>query len=270
MKGEEEDMKTVCMLIIMVAVTVSAWAGSIGDSVNVEIRSDNRGSLSIYPVSARYPAHKAYAEAVRGENYSIVVHNRLNRRVGVVVAVDGRNIISGKKSWLRNSERMYILEPYETGEYSGWRSGQDRINRFYFTSVADSYAAAFRDESAMGVIALAVYPEVQRYQPPVYKDDRMSRDGAAAPAAPAMESRAQAKKEKGRAGTGYGREEYAPSTVVAFEPESSPVEKIYVKYEWRSTLCRKGVIRCGSDRYHRQDNRMWQDDGYAPPPPGRE
>jgi len=39
----------------------------------------------------------------------IEVKNRLNRRVGLVIAVDGRNIISGTKSWLRNNERMYIL-----------------------------------------------------------------------------------------------------------------------------------------------------------------
>jgi hypothetical protein len=264
-------MKTVCMLIAMLAVTVSAWAGSIGESVNVEIRSDSRGTLSIYPVSARYPVRKAYAEAVKGDNYGIVVRNSLNRRVGVVIAVDGRNIISGKKSWLRNSERMYILDPYETGEYSGWRSGSDRINRFYFTSAADSYAAAFRDQSAMGVIAVAVYPEVQRYQPPIYKDDRISGQGAPPAAAPSMRKSAPGlRSESSRAGTGYGREEYSPSTVVAFEPEYSPVEKIYVKYEWRSTLCRKGIIRCGSDGHYRPRNRMWQDDGYAPPPPGRD
>jgi len=35
------------------------------------------------------------------------------------------------------------------------RSAQDKINRFYFTDVPDSYAAAFGDESAMGVIAVA-------------------------------------------------------------------------------------------------------------------
>ncbi len=54
------------------------------------------------------------------------------RRVGVVVAVDGRNIISGKQSWLRNDERMYILEPYGVGEFKGWRTSLDSINRRYF------------------------------------------------------------------------------------------------------------------------------------------
>lgn len=250
-------------MILGMAATVSA--GTIGDSVEVEVRSDNGGTLPLYPVAAGHGIRKAYAEAVKGENYSIVVRNRLNRRIGVVVAVDGRNIVSGKKSWLRNSERMYILEPYGTGEFSGWRTGADRINRFYFTSAGDSYAASFGDKSAMGVIAVAVYPEVRRYEPWLNESqtDHYKGGSAARPSAPSARSKAEAES----AGTGYGREEYSPSRVVTFEPESAPVEKIFLKYEWRTALCRKGVIRCGGAWEPR--NRMWDDsDGYAPPPGG--
>jgi hypothetical protein len=52
------------------------------------------------------------------------------------------------------------------GELKGWRTSLDSINRFYFTDVADSYAAVFHDESAVGVIAIAVYPEVPRREEP--------------------------------------------------------------------------------------------------------
>lgn len=239
-----------------------ASAGSIGDSVEVEVRADDGTSLPLYTVAAGQAVRKAYAEAVKGDHYGIIVRNRLNRRIGVVVAVDGRNIISGKKSVLSNSERMYILGPYETGEYNGWRTGADRVNRFYFTSAADSYAASFRDRSAMGVIAVAVYPEVRRFEP--WLNDSAAevyKGSSAQPAAPSARSKSES------AGTGYGREEYSPSTVVAFEPESTAVEKIFLKYEWRSTLCRKGIVRCGRER--EPGNRMWDDDaGYAPPPGG--
>jgi hypothetical protein len=252
-------MRTIVVVIAFLALVSGAWAGSIGDAVEVEVRSDSGGSLSLYPVDSRYPNRKAYVEAVKGDHYSIIVRNRLNRRIGIVVAVDGRNIISGKKSWLRNSERMYILEPYGSGEYAGWRTGMDTINRFYFTSVADSYAAAFKDKSAMGVIAVAVYPEMRRY----VEEQELSRYKAMDRAAPAP----SAKGESESAGTGFGREEYSPSRVVAFEPEASAAEKIFLKYEWRSTLCRKGIIYCGKERPSR--NRMWDDDGFAPHPPGR-
>ncbi len=252
-------MKIIAVLALLLGITAIAQAGSIGSDVEVQLRTDSGRIIPFFPVTTGRLVQKAYAEAVKGENYSILVRNKLNRRIGIVVAVDGRNIISGKKSWLRNNERMYILEPYESGEFSGWRTGSDRINRFYFTSVADSYAASFRDESAMGVIAVAVYPEVRRYDPPCYDSSQeMTRDKSARPASPA------ARLEEKSAGTGYGREEYSPSINVAFEPESHPVEKIFLKYEWRSTLCKKGVIRCSRKRT--PHNRMWEGEGFAPPP----
>jgi len=252
-------MKIIALLALLVGITGVSQAGIIGSGVEVQLRTDNGKILPFYPVPTEGPVQKAYAEAVKGNNYSILVRNRLNRRIGIVVAVDGRNIISGKKSWLRNSERMYILEPYESGEFSGWRTGSDRINRFYFTKASESYAASFRDESAMGVIAVAVYPEVRRYDPPWYDSSQeLTRDKAARSAAPS------ARTEEKSAGTGYGRAEYSPSTIVAFEPESQPVEKIFLKYEWRSTLCKKGIIRCGGQR--EPHNRMWDEEGFAPPP----
>ncbi|HEY6839039.1 MAG TPA: hypothetical protein VI389_09875 [Geobacteraceae bacterium] len=254
-------MKTIGLLLLLLGLAAGAWAGDVGDAVQVQIRSENGRTLPFYPVEARHPNRRVYAEAVKGDHYTIVVHNRLNRRVGIVVAVDGRNIISGQKSWLKNSERMYILEPYATGEYNGWRTDLDRVNRFYFTSAADSYAAAFNDESAMGVIAVAVYPEV-RHEPVAL----------AAPAAPHAAKKAKSADRAGsgvmyeeRAGTGYGREEYSPSYVVAFEAEEHAVERIFIKYEWRSTLTRLGIIPA----YRPERNRLWDNGGFAPPPPGR-
>ncbi len=252
-------MRIGVLFVLVMGIATSAWGGSSGNAVEVQIRSDNGRMLSLYPVAARSPHRKVYVEAVKGDHYSVIVRNLLNRRIGVVVAVDGRNIISGKQSWLRNDERMYILEPYGAGEFKGWRTSLDSINRFYFTDVADSYAAAFHDESAMGVIAVAVYPEVPRREPPA----DLSR------VLPKSEQRAapSAKPEGESAGTGFGREEHSPARLVAFEPEATAAQKVFIKYEWRSTLCRVGIISCGKIRPPR--NRLWDDDGFAPPPPGR-
>jgi hypothetical protein len=262
-------MKTIILMLMVLGVATVTWGGAIGDAVEVRIRNDSGRELPLYPVSARKTDRRAYLEAMKGDQYTIVVRNKLNRRVGVVVAVDGRNIISGAKSWLKSSERMYILEPYGEGEYSGWRANLERINRFYFTDVPDSYAAAFKDESAMGVIAVAVYPEIQRYIPP----PELSRPMPLSPLLSQKESRKSladqsaplAKSES--AGTGYGREEYSPARSVAFDPESRPVERLFVKYEWHETLCRKGIISCGFTSPEPR-NRLW-DNGFAPPPPGR-
>ena len=51
--------------------------------------------------------------------------------------------------------------------------------------------------------------------------------------------------------------------IEAFEPEAQPWEKTLIKYEWRATLRRLGVIRDQPPA-----NRFW-DGGFAPPPPPR-
>ena len=243
----------------------STACASVRGAVDVSIITDSGHSLSFYPHRSSSGVKKVYAEAVRGDHYRIVVRNNLNRRIGLVVAVDGRNIISGQKSWLGNGERMYILEPHAVNEYSGWRTAQDRVNRFYFTDVPDSYAAAFGDTSAMGVIAVAVYPEVQRVKRP---PDLSTTAPGPRPQADA-EAKASARGEDSQsAGTGWGREEYSPSRQVSFEPERRAFETVLIKYEWRETLCRMGVISCGRT-VGRNHNRLWDDYGYAPPPPVR-
>jgi hypothetical protein len=258
-------MKTLLAVCAALLIGVGpAAAATIGDTIEVSIISDNGLVLPLYPAKNQPMLKKVYAEAIKGDNYRIIVRNKLNRRIGVVIAVDGRNIISGQRSWLSNNERMYVLEPYATNEYSGWRTAQDKINRFYFTDVPDSYAAAFGDKSAMGVIAVVAYPEIQRYEPPLGYSDLSSekretaKDKAASPSA---QSRMQES-----AGTGYGREEYSPSYQVQFDPENTAVESILIKYEWRKTLCELKIINCGRISGYSQ-NRIWDNDSYAPPPP---
>ena len=262
-------MKKLLAICAVLLMWVScAAAATIGDAIEVGITTDKGWSLPFYPAKSHPALKKVYAEAIKGDHYRIIVRNKLDRRVGVVVAVDGRNIISGQKSWLKNNERMYILEPYATNEYSGWRSAQDKINRFYFTDVSDSYAAAFGDESAMGVIAVAAYPEIQHYEPPMdrsyFAPEKREQAGAMAKAAsPAIQS-----KDAERAGTGYGREEYSPSYRVQFDPENRAVESILIKYEWRKTLCDLKIINCCRFNEY-SHNRIWDNDGYAPPRPCR-
>jgi hypothetical protein len=265
---------TLSLIVAAGLLATPSPAASVGQAVTVELRSADGRELPFYPAPGQGGDHRVYAEAVQGSEYHIVVHNHLGRRVGLVIAVDGRNIVSGAKSWLGSGERMYILDPYGTQEYDGWRTGQDRVNRFYFTSAGDSYAAAFDDTSAMGVVAVAVYAE---FQPPL--PVRPHRIGCNAPAgasaaagmaAPAPSCRAEAKKTlatpsaQDEAGTGYGPEEYSPCITVAFQPEAQAREKSFIKYEWRNTLCRMGILRNPPPV-----NRMWNDAGFAPPPPGR-
>jgi hypothetical protein len=258
-----KKLLAICLALVMWCGV--SFATNVGDAVEVRLLSDSGRFLPFYSSLNRSDLKKVYTEAVKGDHYKIVVHNKLGRRIGVVVVVDGRNIISGQKSWLKSTERMYILEPYATNEYSGWRTGQDKINRFYFTDVPDSYAAAFGDHSAMGIIAVAVFPEVSRDEPcpSVLREKNELGSAKDRAAAPSVQSKASQS-----AATGYGREEYSPSYKVSFDPENRAAESILIKYEWRSTLCKKKIINC-SFRRSDSGNRIWDHEGYAPPPPCR-
>lgn len=242
--------------------------------VEIEIIADDGKRFSIYPVTQRHlkNEYRAYVEALNGENYSLNIRNHSNQRLGLVIAVDGRNIISGKKSKLKHNENMYILGPHETQSYSGWRTSSKDIHRFYFTESENSYAEAFDDDSAMGVIAVAVYEEKQPLftrrdkkstaKPSVQAPNR-SHDSAAG------ESATMDKAET-EASTGFGKHETSHVRRVQFNAKRSSLAKNFYKYEWREALCQKRIIDCGYPR-HEKKNRFWPKDdyevGYAPHPP---
>ena len=235
--------------------------------VTLAVQSDKQGTLHEFPVNNNALSYRAYIEATRNDRYLLRVMNNSNQRVGLVIAVDGRNIISGKKSDLANTERMYILNPHESGAYEGWRSSSTKTNRFYFTEAANSYAAAWDDTSAMGVIAMAVYAE--RPHPPEMLNMDNEKEKAETGRGIDFQSRSPSPATTA-AGTGYGESHYSTTVSVNFEPSADAMEKMFFKYEWRETLCAKGVIRECDIHYEKPiDNRFWPEQGYAPPPPNR-
>jgi hypothetical protein len=246
-------------------------------NVDVDVVGTNGRPFPVFPTdSDARNVYRAYLEARNQERYRIRVRNRGGERVGLVIAVDGRNIISGARSDLERNERMYILGPWESAEYEGWRTGSDRVNEFYFTDWQGSYAEAFGDRSARGVIAVAVYRE-RDYEKLLRKrqeEAEAQRDARAADKSEPAPSSAPATREENagvhsqQPGTGYGSEVYSPSRLVDFDPERNASSRYFFKYEWRDSLCGRGVIDCGE----REPNRFWDERdryGFAPPPPGK-
>lgn len=240
-----------------------AWSTDTYSDVAVEIISDEEGVLTKYDAGfSEKNTQRSYVIARDDERYRIRVRNRGNERIGVVIAVDGRNIISGRKSYLKPSERMYILGPHQSAEYEGWRTGRNRVNRFYFTGMSDSYAAAWGDYTAMGVVAVAAYKSRHKnvYVPDKYQQKTRPLD------------RPRAKRKRQQPGTGFGESEWSPSRIVEFSPKQFPASKEFIKYEWRSTLCKRGVISCRKKRTGHERNRFWPHHppelGFVPFPPG--
>jgi hypothetical protein len=233
--------------------------------VSIEIIDADGQVFREFPVKARDGALRSYLQAEKGARYQVRVRNGTGERLGLVIAVDGRNIINGGKSDLARSEPMYVLAPYATADYAGWRASLEAINEFYFTDWDDSYAEAFGDRSARGVIAVAVYGEVSpRPVYPSHDERERSADSAAAPAASAPPSEKSARGGES-AGTGYGDRVSDHAVEVEFVAQTNAASRHFIKYEWQETLCRKGLVACG------ETNRFWDEStlGFAPPPPRR-
>lgn len=230
--------------------------------VDINVIGDQSGRAAEYSVDANVQAYRAYIQAKPNERYKVNLINRSPYRAGVVLAVDGRNAISGERSNLASSERMYVLNPYENQTIEGWRTAQNRTNRFFFTTDKQSYAAAWGDKSAMGVIAIAAFAEIPN--PPSSAMPPHSPQAKPAP----MARGSKAKVANAEAGTGFGELTYSPSNNTAFFPQKAPFSRQFLKYEWKQTLCDKKVIpqnQCPSQPT--TPNRFWPDNnGYAPAP----
>ncbi len=261
-------MKRAWAHVMILGLFAGVAAAHSPSPVSLEIVAPDGTRFQEIPVESRDGALRSYLQAERGARYRLRVRNTGNERLGLVIAVDGRNIIDGRKSELTRDEPMYVIGAWDTQDYAGWRASLDEINEFYFTDWKDSYAEAFGDRSARGVIAVAVYRELQPESPPpprvMQPAPEEDAGRSAGNAAPATKSDARARRDES-VGTGYGERRADPVREVAFVAESNADSRHIIKYEWRETLCRKQVIDCGTT------NRFWDESrlGFAPPPPRR-
>jgi len=176
---------------------------------------------------------KAYVVGKPGNEYQVQIRNRLRQDLLAVVSVDGVNVISGETA--NPSQSGYVLGPGQAYDILGWRKSLAETAAFYFTALADSYAARTGRPGNVGVIGLAVFRK--KSQPIAIAPDRRRAASVDAPSAP----RAQAESQLG---TGHGRRESSQVREVAFErATSAPAETITVYYDSYANLLARGVIR---------------------------
>jgi hypothetical protein len=249
-------------LVACAALVPAAYAHRQPRDITVEVVDSKGEVFRQVPTKHEAQAYRAYLEAERDARYRIRITNQSGERLAVVVTVDGRNIISGAQSELGSNEPMYVLSAGNTEELSGWRANLHEVNEFYFTDWKDSYAEAFGDRSARGVIAVAVYREKESRLR--QRNEERADRGSSGAAAPSVSPR-QDKAESADAGTGYGDRRTEHVTEVAFDAEPRPTQRVFLKYEWHETLCEKGILRC------EEPNRFWPQStlSFAPPPPSR-
>jgi hypothetical protein len=220
-------MKTLRTVVAVMTIFAGAEAlghGRLAD-VSVYDRSEARW-LQVYRHDGRM-----YVEGKPGHEYQIRLANRLREDLLAVISVDGVNVITGQTA--SPSQSGYVLSPRGSLDIQGWRRSLSQTAAFYFTALADSYAARTGRPHDVGVIGVALF---RRKQEP----------RSVAPIAPeaAAGRRAEQDAQDARVGTGHGRHEHSPATHVTFERATSvPAELITLYYDSHANLLARGIIR---------------------------
>ena len=171
-----------------------------GRLVDVQIRVAGVEAPLFY-APGRFDRH--YVQAFAGRSYSILLKNNTGRRVAVLLAVDGLNVVNGEMSNLRSTEPMYVLDPWEQATIRGWRSSLDEIRKFVFVDERRSYAQRTgQANSDMGWIrVLAFREQLPWWENSRSLDKRQYREGGPSSQlppldhAPVPQSREEARKD---------------------------------------------------------------------------
>lgn len=241
---------------------------------SVELTDEWGRSLPTFELGGR-----TYVLGEPGQRYVVRVRNGSDRRVEVVVSVDGRDVTDGRPAaWER---RGYLVEPYGEATIDGYRLSQASVAAFRFGSVSNSYAAANGDTRDVGVIGVAVFPErlvvarQHRYSAPSpsASGEAEAKDKASGGAPSA---RRELDLSRPGLGTEFGEEHDSRVYEVPFERAGShPAVTLTLRYDDRRGLLAAGVdldrwaLGRGDDRWQRERAEPFRSNGqYATPPPG--
>jgi hypothetical protein len=248
-----------------------------GRLVDVQVLVNGRVS-PLYNAPGR--DDRSYFQAFRGQNYSLLLHNNTDRRVGVLIAVDGLNVITGEQSGLSRNEAMYVLDPNEETTINGWRTSQDEVRRFVFVDEEHSYAE--RTDQANGdlgwirVLAFreqrSPWEDLRKYR---YEGTPNEEGAGRLPLAPQSKAAPQLqgtppeaqmfgnREDDSNPGTGWGDHKWDHVSRTDFRAEANPVDRITLRYEYARGLAQLGIrIQRGNRTWERERGEI----GFAAPP----
>ena len=297
--------------VLMLAVMAAAPAGAERRSP-YELTADGRlvdvqvvvggDATPLYFPAGRHD--RRYFQAFRGRNYSLAVTNNSGRRIGVLIAVDGLNVVNGERSRLAAGEAMYVLDPWERTVIRGWRSSLNDVRKFVFVDEERSYAERTGQANGdMGWIRVLAFKErgpvlydvpgrIKENAPSRDRDDEVRPYGSReerggedskdelAPEAQGQEGgvvrprsapsptksleRAEPPTAQSVPGTGWGDRSHDPVRRVWFVPQPHATDHLVFRYEYASGLRALGIRPRG------YRDRLWErengDLGFAQPP----
>ena len=92
--------------------------------------------------------------------YSLAIANDTNSAFEVVASVDGLDVVDGRPADF--ASRGYIVDPFSSVVIEGWRTSEDAVAAFRFSSIEDSYAERMGEGRNVGVIGAAFFREAPR------------------------------------------------------------------------------------------------------------
>jgi len=267
--------------------TRTSGAHSVADGNLIDVQVQVEGGIAPFYFRPGY-SDRHYFQAFKGRNYALVVRNNTSRRVGVLIAVDGINVVNGERSHLARNESMYVLDPYERAVIRGWRTSLHDIRKFVFVDEERSYAE--RTGQANGDLGWIRVLSFRETGPTVrYRWDENERDYGdrgqlggeeSAPAPPRSEAapRAQAQ-ERGKdlrangesfrddesqsnPGTGWGQQGYDPVQQTEFRAARQATDQIILRYEYAAGLRALGIVPGRNRVWDRERGNL----GFAQPP----
>jgi hypothetical protein len=265
-----------------------------GNLVDVQVLVEGQPA-ALYVAPGRWD--RRYVQALRGHTYALRLTNRTSGRIGVLIAVDGLNVVSGERSTLRRDEAMYVLDPWESATIRGWRTSLEQVRQFVFVDEERSYAErtgqANGDMGWIRVLAFAerrprawlprpglpraagpaedesggrgsLYGAPRPSAAPLAGADRVERQQADAPRAAekAMRGMAAAPRAESYPGTGWGERRQDLVRETWFVAAGTAGDQLVFRYEYAAGLRALG-IRPGGDRLQSRERGEL---GFAQPP----
>src|SRR6185503_11694946 len=147
-RKEMRPLQNSIAIFVLACLTQACAAGSVAD-LSIYDRTEGR-QLQVY-----WHEGRAYVAGKPGNEYQISLRNRERSDILAVVSVDGVNAITGQSA--DTTQSGYVLSPGSSMSVQGWRKSLSETAAFYFTALADSYAARTGRPENVGVIGVAIF-----------------------------------------------------------------------------------------------------------------
>ena len=113
--------------------------------------------------SAKEYFHKGqvYIEGRTGTGFTVRIRNNSNSKKLFVPTIDGLSVMNGEEGSFKSGG--YIVQGNSTITIDGWRTSDEEVATFYFSSPEQSYRKKMKKGDNLGVIGVAVFGEKSSY-----------------------------------------------------------------------------------------------------------